>query len=161
MFYLVFAVADSLVEKGLKIWKLSLSPFQQIAPINRPWSIGCIALSFLVRQLLTFTAFYRPSTIKYQPFPLHTDPKYKPVPTHTDPVPPSTNQYHLLLSIKTSLFFFSSVKNIFPFSWYYPPFPSPFIVRSAKNIFFLHIFSSFFFLVDLRWAQLYVSLVQV
>ena len=99
-------------------------------------------------QILGSTAFYWPSTIMYQPVPLHTD-----------PVPPSTNQYHLLLSIKISLFFFSSVKNIFPFSGYYPPFPSPFIVRSAKNIFFLHIFSSFFFLVDLRWAQLYVSLV--
>ena len=51
------------------------------------------------------------------------------------------------------------MKNIFSFSGYYPPFPPPFIVPSAKNIFFLHIFSSFFSFVDLRWAQLYVSLV--
>ena len=63
---------------------------------------------------------------------------------------PHHHTAHLLLSIKTSLFFFSSVKNIFSFSGYYPPFPPPFIVPSAKNIFLLHIFSSFFSFVDLR-----------
>ena len=118
MFYLVFAVADSLVEKGLKIWKLSLSPFQQIAHLNRPWSIGCIALSFLVRQLLTRTAFYWPSTIKYQPFPLHTD-----------PVSPSTNQHRFLLA-------------------HYHQYHDMSKYSKVRLSF-----------VDLRWAQLYVSLV--
>ena len=116
-------------------------------------------------QVPTTTAFHWPSIIEYQP-----------VPPCTDTAPSYINQYHSILtqyyqiltsttfywpSIKTSLFFFSSVKNIFSFSGYYPPFPPPFIVPSAKNIFLLHIFSSFFSFVDLRWAQLYVSLVLI
>jgi len=109
----------------------------------------------------TNTALYWHSTIIYQPVPFYTDPvlqstnQYRPILTQYHQVLTSTTFYWP--SIKTSLFFFSSVKTIFPFSGYYPPFPPPFIVPSAKNIFLLHIFSSFFSFVDQRWAQLYVS----
>ena len=110
----------------------------------------------------TNTALYWHSTIIYQPVPFYTDPvlqstnQYRPILTQYHQVLTSTTFYWP--SIKTSLFFFSSVKTIFPFSGYYPPFPPPFIVPSAKNIFLLHIFFSFFSFVDQRWAQLYVSL---
>ena len=111
----------------------------------------------------TNTALYWHSTIIYQPVLFYNDPvlqstnQYRPILTQYYQILTSTTFYWP--SIKTSLFFFSSVKNIFSFSGYYPPFPPPFIVPSAKNIFFLHIFSSFFSFVDLRWAKLYVSLV--
>ena len=139
--------------------------FQPVPPCNDPVPPSTNQYHLPLTQyhrVPTNTALYWHSTIIYQPVPFYTDPvlqstnQYRPILTQYHQVLTSTTFYWP--SIKTSLFFFSSVKNIFSFSGYYPPFPSPFIVPSAKNIFFLHIFSSFFFLVDLRWAQLYVSL---
>ena len=74
----------------------------------------------------TSSAPFWPSTITYQPVPpCSSTTKYKPVPLHTDPVPPSTNQWRLLLTQDHHI----SYPNV--------------------RLFF----------VDLRWAQLYVSLV--
>ena len=49
------------------------------------------------RQVLTSITFFWPSTIIYQPDPLHTI-IYEPAPPYADPVPPSTNQYHPILT---------------------------------------------------------------
>ena len=142
--------------------------FQPVPPYNDqvPPSTNHYRLPLTqYHRVPTSTALYWHSTIIYQPVPFYTDPvlqstnQYRPILTQYHQVLTSTTFYWP--SIKTSLFFFSSVKTIFPFSGYYPPFPPPFIVPSAKNIFLLHIFSSFFSFVDLRWAQLYVSLVLI
>ena len=140
--------------------------FQPVPPCNDPVPPSTNQYHLPLTQhhrVPTNTALFWHSTIIYQPVPFYTDPvlqstnQYRPILTQYHQVLTSTTFYWP--SIKTSLFFFSSVKTIFPFSGYYPPFPPPFIVPSAKNIFLLHIFSSFFSFVDLRWAQLYVSLV--
>ena len=70
-----------------KIWNFTL---YVIACLSLLWSNGWEALSFLVRlsrPILTHYHFYWPSSIIYQPVPLHTD-----------PAPPSSIQYHLLLT---------------------------------------------------------------
>ena len=87
----------------------------KIAHLSLPWSIGWVALSFLVcrpamvtpNQISTFFNIYRHKSVVLTQFHLISSStklhwpsttKYQPVPPHTDPVPPNTNQHRLLLS---------------------------------------------------------------
>ena len=90
------------------------------AHLSPPWSIGWVALSFLVRRLFVrrpamvtsnqisiFFNIYRhksPILTQFHLIPSSTKlywpstTKYQPVPPHTDPAPPNTNHYRLLLT---------------------------------------------------------------
>ena len=87
--------------------------FSSIAHLSSPWSIGWVAVSFLVRpsirpamvtsdQISTFFNIYRHKSVVLTQFHLISSStklhwpsttKYQQVPPSTDPVPLSTNQY--------------------------------------------------------------------
>ena len=88
------------------VWLLIPAQLVNIAHLSRPWSIGWVALSFLVRlsvrpsrcgdirpnlHFFQYIQTYKPYT---NPLPL----KNQTVLSYTDPVPPSTNQYRPILT---------------------------------------------------------------
>ena len=111
---------------GRNLWKMSKigqnEKMAVFAHLSRPWSIGWVALSFLVRSFVR--SFVRPAMVTsdqistflkykqaYKPWlaQFHLKPsstklywpsttKYQPVPPHIDPAPPNIDQNCLLLT---------------------------------------------------------------
>ena len=106
-------------------------PFH-IDPVTSYINLYCPILT-QHHQVPTSTAFYWPSTIMYQPVPLHTD-----------PVPPK--KFYPLKIFAQKIF----TPKIFTPKNFHPNFFSNIILKySIVRVSF----------VDLRWAQLYISLV--